>query len=102
MKGPLKGRPSILQLQKGLGGERNFVLSPLPHIISFPLLPPTSRCRRRRPPRRRRTRRRRFPKTSPAGREEEEMALAKEPPRLSVNREVWKLSQALPECQRGE
>ena len=42
-----------------------------------------------------------LPEDEPGGEEEDEMAPAKELPKLSVNREVWKLSQELPEYQTG-
>ena len=43
-----------------------------------------------------------LPEDEPGGDEDDEMAPAKELPRLLVKREVWKLSQELPEYQTGE
>jgi hypothetical protein len=43
-----------------------------------------------------------LPEDEPGAVEEDEMAPAKEPPRLSLKREVWELSQELPEYQMGE
>ena len=43
-----------------------------------------------------------LPEDEPGGEEEDEMEPAKELPRLSENREVWELSQELPEYQMGE